>query len=53
MAASFAQFARSTVNEEAALAHKLLGGQFEVQLDVMRTLITEALFEEKIEQVNC
>ena len=50
--ATFAQFARSTVNEEEALAHKLLGSQFEVQLDVMRTLLTEALYEEQIEQVS-
>ncbi|CAH1784510.1 unnamed protein product [Owenia fusiformis] len=43
------KFCRTTKNEEKEIAHKLLGAEFQAQLDVLRTHTTEALHEETVE----
>ena len=50
--AAFNKFCQSTVNEEEEIAHKLLGSQFAGQLDMLRLLVAEALYEEELEQVR-
>jgi hypothetical protein len=37
----FAQFCKATINEEESIAHKLLGKQFQDQLELLRSLLIE------------
>ncbi|XP_021926458.1 SET and MYND domain-containing protein 5 isoform X2 [Zootermopsis nevadensis] len=46
----FMQFCHRTVNEEEAIAHKLLGEQFRRQLEVLRELISLALYSDIVHQ---
>lgn len=45
-------FCHGTVNEEDAIAHKLLGKEFESQLEQLRDLTTKALPSSEIGEVN-
>ncbi|XP_063781456.1 histone-lysine N-trimethyltransferase SMYD5 [Pseudophryne corroboree] len=44
----FSQFCNKTANEEEEIVHKLLGDKFKGQLDHLRRLFTEALYEERV-----
>uniref|UniRef100_A0A6I8PF93 Protein-lysine N-trimethyltransferase SMYD5 n=2 Tax=Ornithorhynchus anatinus TaxID=9258 RepID=A0A6I8PF93_ORNAN len=44
----FSQFCSKTANEEEEIVHKLLGDQFEGQLELLRRLFAEALYEERL-----
>uniref|UniRef100_A0A8D0HB95 Protein-lysine N-trimethyltransferase SMYD5 n=1 Tax=Sphenodon punctatus TaxID=8508 RepID=A0A8D0HB95_SPHPU len=44
----FSQFCSKTANEEEAIVHKLLGDKFKDQLELLRLLFTEALYEERL-----
>ena len=44
-------FCHGTVNEEDAIAHKLLGKEFESQLEMLRDLTTKALPSSEISEV--
>nr|DBA29531.1 TPA: hypothetical protein GDO54_009754 [Pyxicephalus adspersus] len=44
----FTQFCSKTANEEEEIVHKLLGDKFKGQLDQLRRLFTEALYEERV-----
>lgn len=46
----FSQFVHTTVNEEEQIMHKLLGKEFQFQLDMLRELATEALCTENCQQ---
>ena len=46
------QFCMATVNDEEAIAHKLLGQHFQDQQEVLRTLLASALFEEDLQTVS-
>lgn len=46
----FSQFVKTTVNEEEQIVHKLLGKQFQEQLDIMLQLTREALYDDDIQQ---
>lgn len=46
------QFCHRTVNEEEAIAHKLLGEQFRRQLEVLRELMSLALYSDIVHQVS-
>ncbi|XP_069350358.1 histone-lysine N-trimethyltransferase SMYD5 isoform X2 [Eulemur rufifrons] len=46
----FSQFCNKTANEEEEIVHKLLGDKFKGQLDLLRRLFTEALYEEALSQ---
>ncbi|NWT01813.1 SMYD5 protein, partial [Mionectes macconnelli] len=42
----FSQFCSKTANEEEEIVHKLLGDKFKGQLELLRLLFTEALYDE-------
>ncbi|RLV76490.1 hypothetical protein DV515_00016923 [Chloebia gouldiae] len=42
----FSQFCNKTANEEEEIVHKLLGDKFKGQLELLRLLFTEALYDE-------
>uniref|UniRef100_F7DXQ8 Protein-lysine N-trimethyltransferase SMYD5 n=2 Tax=Xenopus tropicalis TaxID=8364 RepID=F7DXQ8_XENTR len=44
----FSQFCNKTANEEEEIVHKLLGDKFKGQLDQLRRLFTDALYEERV-----
>ncbi|XP_040275331.1 SET and MYND domain-containing protein 5 [Bufo bufo] len=44
----FSQFCSKTANEEEEIVHKLLGDKFKGQLDHLRRLFMEALYEERV-----
>ncbi|XP_074848313.1 protein-lysine N-trimethyltransferase SMYD5 isoform X2 [Carettochelys insculpta] len=44
----FSQFCSKTANEEEEMVHKLLGDKFKGQLELLRRLFTEALYEEHL-----
>ncbi|XP_020739021.2 protein-lysine N-trimethyltransferase SMYD5 [Odocoileus virginianus] len=46
----FSQFCNKTANEEEEIVHKLLGDKFKGQLELLRRLFTEALYEEALSQ---
>nr|XP_037863036.1 SET and MYND domain-containing protein 5 isoform X4 [Chlorocebus sabaeus] len=46
----FSQFCNKTANEEEEIVHKLLGDKFQGQLELLRRLFTEALYEEAVSQ---
>ncbi|KAJ4451389.1 hypothetical protein ANN_02851 [Periplaneta americana] len=46
----FMQFCHQTVNEEEEIAHKLLGEQFVGQLQVLRELVSQALYSDAVQQ---
>ncbi|CAM9461953.1 unnamed protein product [Lampetra planeri] len=48
--ALFSRFCSRTVNEQEEVAHKLLGKRFQDQLELLRDLLAEALFEESLAQ---
>ncbi|KAK2192875.1 hypothetical protein NP493_21g07016 [Ridgeia piscesae] len=48
--AAFSQFCHTTVNEEEEIAHKLLGETFQSHLELLRSLVTGALYEEQLQQ---
>ncbi|KAI1238044.1 hypothetical protein IHE44_0012752 [Lamprotornis superbus] len=43
---AFSQFCSKTANEEEEIVHKLLGDKFKGQLELLRLLFTEALYDE-------
>ncbi|NWY28626.1 SMYD5 protein, partial [Agelaius phoeniceus] len=43
---AFSQFCNKTANEEEEIVHKLLGDKFKGQLELLRLLFTEALYDE-------
>uniref|UniRef100_A0A8C9FDE2 SMYD family member 5 n=1 Tax=Pavo cristatus TaxID=9049 RepID=A0A8C9FDE2_PAVCR len=45
---AFSQFCSKTANEEEEIAHKLLGDKFKGQLELLRLLFTEALYDEQL-----
>jgi len=47
---TFESFCHSVVNKGQKIVHKLLGDQFKEQLDILRVLMSNALFEEKLEE---
>uniref|UniRef100_A0A8D1EHR4 Protein-lysine N-trimethyltransferase SMYD5 n=1 Tax=Sus scrofa TaxID=9823 RepID=A0A8D1EHR4_PIG len=46
----YSQFCNKTANEEEEIVHKLLGDKFKGQLELLRRLFTEALYEEALSQ---
>ncbi|XP_067036789.1 histone-lysine N-trimethyltransferase SMYD5-like [Acropora muricata] len=46
----FEDFCHSVVNKQKQIVHKLLGDQFKEQLDLLRVLMSNALFDEKLQQ---
>ncbi|NP_001085635.1 SET and MYND domain-containing protein 5 [Xenopus laevis] len=44
----FSQFCNKTANEEEEIVHKLLGEKFKGQLDQLRRLFVDALYEERM-----
>uniref|UniRef100_A0A8C8RDN3 Protein-lysine N-trimethyltransferase SMYD5 n=1 Tax=Pelusios castaneus TaxID=367368 RepID=A0A8C8RDN3_9SAUR len=44
----FSQFCCKTANEEEEIVHKLLGDKFQGQVELLRRLFTEALYEERL-----
>ncbi|NXD34847.1 SMYD5 protein, partial [Copsychus sechellarum] len=44
----FSQFCSKTANEEEEIVHKLLGDKFKGQLELLRLLFTEALYDEHL-----
>ncbi|XP_002735533.1 protein-lysine N-trimethyltransferase SMYD5-like [Saccoglossus kowalevskii] len=46
--AAFSQFRRATVNEEADITHKLLGEEFQGDIDMLLPFLNEALKEETV-----
>ncbi|PVD30036.1 hypothetical protein C0Q70_09297 [Pomacea canaliculata] len=46
----FSKFVHTTVNEEEEIMHKLLGKEFQGQLEVLRSLAAECLYHEDIQQ---
>ncbi|CAH3015610.1 unnamed protein product [Porites evermanni] len=46
----FESFCHSVVNKGQQIVHKLLGDKFKEQLDILRMLLSNALFDEKLEQ---
>jgi hypothetical protein len=40
------------VNEEEEIAHKLLGEQFKEQMQVLRELMSQALYSDSVQQVK-
>ncbi|KAJ9600259.1 hypothetical protein L9F63_009435 [Diploptera punctata] len=46
----FMQFCHQTVNEEEEIAHKMLGEQFTGQLQLLRELMTQALYSDTVQQ---
>ena len=48
----FSQFCKATVNEQESIAHKLLGKEFEFQLEVLRKQLSETLYEEDLSSVS-
>ena len=46
------QFCHRTVNEEEEIAHKMLGGQFYEQLEILRKLMSDALYTPDVHQVR-
>jgi len=49
---TFESFCHSVVNKGEQIVHKLLGDQFKEQLDILRVLMSNALFDEKLEKVH-
>ncbi|CAL1526150.1 unnamed protein product [Lymnaea stagnalis] len=47
---SFSNFVQTAVNDQEHIAHKLLGEQFQVQREVLRKHLTDALFEESVQE---
>ncbi|KAM6135880.1 LOW QUALITY PROTEIN: protein-lysine N-trimethyltransferase SMYD5 [Phoenicopterus ruber ruber] len=45
---AFSQFCSKTANEEEEIVHKLLGDKFKGQLELLRLLFTEALYDEHL-----
>lgn len=50
MKSIFESFCHSVVNKGQQIVHKLLGDKFKEQLDILRMLLFNALFDEKLEQ---
>lgn len=50
MKSIFESFCHSVVNKGQQIVHKLLGDKFKEQLDILRMLLSNALFDEKLEQ---
>ncbi|KAK2572429.1 Histone-lysine N-trimethyltransferase SMYD5 [Acropora cervicornis] len=46
----FEAFCHSVVNKQKQIVHKLLGDQFKEQLDLLQVLMSNALFDEKLQQ---
>ncbi|XP_068746514.1 histone-lysine N-trimethyltransferase SMYD5-like isoform X2 [Montipora capricornis] len=46
----FESFCHSVVNKQKQIIHKLLGDQFKEQLDILRVLVSNALYDEKLKQ---
>ncbi|XP_076103229.1 protein-lysine N-trimethyltransferase SMYD5-like [Mytilus galloprovincialis] len=46
----FSQFVKNTVNEEDEIVHKLLGKQFQEQLELLRQMTADFIFEENVSQ---
>ncbi|KAJ1212993.1 hypothetical protein NDU88_000632 [Pleurodeles waltl] len=44
----FSQFCNKTANEEEEIVHKLLGDKFKGQLDLLRGLFVDAIYEERV-----
>ncbi|XP_078668531.1 protein-lysine N-trimethyltransferase SMYD5-like isoform X1 [Branchiostoma floridae x Branchiostoma belcheri] len=47
---TFAGFCQATTNQEEHMSHKLLGAEFQDQLELLRGLMVEALYEENLDQ---
>ncbi|EDO34962.1 predicted protein [Nematostella vectensis] len=47
---SFSHFCSNVVNKEQQIAHKLLGLHFQEQLDMIRILLSEAMYDDRLEQ---
>lgn len=50
--ALFLQFCHRTVNEEEEIAHKLLGAEFQNQLETLRTLMEKSLWAPEVQHVS-
>ncbi|XP_062903248.1 histone-lysine N-trimethyltransferase SMYD5 [Mobula hypostoma] len=46
----FSQFCSRTANEEEEIVHKLIGDKFKGQLEMLRQLFTDALYEDSLSQ---
>ncbi|KAH3787594.1 histone-lysine N-trimethyltransferase SMYD5-like isoform X2 [Dreissena polymorpha] len=46
----FSQFVQATVNEEEHAVHKLLGSQFQDQLEMLRHMVSDTFYDEKVQQ---
>ncbi|BFY98011.1 hypothetical protein BsWGS_01051 [Bradybaena similaris] len=46
----FSTFVKNAVSEQEEVAHKLLGEKFEAQREVLRKLVSDALFEESVQE---
>lgn len=46
----FSQFVQVTVNEEEHAVHKLLGKQFQGQLELLRSMVAELFYDDRIQQ---
>ncbi|OPL32819.1 hypothetical protein AM593_01874, partial [Mytilus galloprovincialis] len=46
----FSQFVKNTVNEEDEIVHKLLGKQFQEQLELLRQMTGDFIFEDNVSQ---
>ncbi|XP_056005253.1 histone-lysine N-trimethyltransferase SMYD5-like [Ostrea edulis] len=45
----FSRFVKTTVNEEEALVHKMMGEKFQEPLELLRQQVTEILFEDAVQ----
>ena len=50
--ALFMQFCHRTVNEEEEIAHKLLGEEFQDQLEALRTLMEKSVWAPEVQHVS-
>uniref|UniRef100_H3ALH6 SMYD family member 5 n=1 Tax=Latimeria chalumnae TaxID=7897 RepID=H3ALH6_LATCH len=48
----FSQFCSRTANEEEEIIHKLLGEKFKGQLEILRKLFAEVLYDERLSRVS-
>ncbi|XP_041346653.1 SET and MYND domain-containing protein 5-like, partial [Gigantopelta aegis] len=46
----FSQFVNTTVNEDDQIVHKLLGKQFQEQLELLRSQTKDTIYEENVQQ---
>lgn len=46
----FSRFCKATINEEESIAHKLLGEQFQSQLELLRNILMETLHDDDVQQ---